>query len=123
MKRHIVVNDMDLTPYVVNGSYKINASDRYESWEDGNLIEHRIIVGSKVNGSFKIACGGELSLADFMANWSAAVDNGVLTIGLYVLNIDSFEALECYFEIENDSHILTAGGKWIDVLDIKIKER
>lgn len=123
MKRHIVVNDMDLTPYVVNGSYKINASDRYESWEDGNLIEHRIIVGSKVSGSFKIACGGELSLADFMANWSAAVDNGVLTIGLYVLNIDSFEALECYFEIENDSHILTAGGKLIDVLDIKIKER
>lgn len=123
MKRHIVVNNMDLTPYIVSGSYKINADDRYESWEDGNLIEHRIIVGSKVSGSFEIGCGGELSLDDFMSNWSAAVNNGVLTIGIYITNRDVFDTIECYFEIDSKSHIPTAGGKWIDVLSIKIKER
>lgn len=123
MKTHVVVNDTDLTRYVVNGSYDVNASDTYESWQDGNFKEHRIIVTSKVSGSFKIACGGELSLADFLAIWNGAVDNGVLTIGLYVPNRDSFEPYECYFEMENDDHIMTAGGKWIDVLNIKIKER
>ena len=123
MKTHIVVNDTDLTPYVVNGSYNIRASDTYESWQDGNFKEHRIIVTSKVSGSFKIGCDSELSLADFLETWNGAVDNGVLTIGLYVSNKDSFEALECYFDIKNEDHILTAGGKWIDVLNIKIKER
>lgn len=123
MKTHIVVNDTDLTPYVVNGSYNIRASDTYESWQDGNKKEHRIIVTSKVSGSFQIACGGELTLSDFLTAWNGAVNNGVLRIGLYVTNTDAFEALECYYEIEPEEHILTAGGKWIDVLSITIKER
>ena len=123
MKTHIVVNNTDLTPYIVDGSYDVNASDTYESWQDGNFKEHRIIVTSKVSGSFKIGCDVELSLADFLETWNGAVDNGVLTIGLYVSNKDSFEALESYFDIKNEDHILTAGGKWIDVLNIKIKER
>lgn len=123
MKTHIVVNDTDLTPYVVNGSYNIRASDTYESWQDGNKKEHRIIVTSKVSGSFQIACGGELTLSDFLTAWNGAVNNGVLRIGLYVINTDTFEALECYYEIEPEDHILTAGGKWIDVLSITIKER
>ena len=123
MKNHIVVNDTNLTPYVVDGSYDIKSSDIYESWNDGNMREHRVIVTSKVSGSFEIACGGELSLSDFLEAWNNSVTNGVVRIGLYVPNTDTFEALDCYFEIEPKSHILTAGGKWIDVLSITVKER
>lgn len=123
MKTHIVVNDTDLTPYVVNGSYDIGESDTYESWMDGNYKEHRIIAASKVSGSFEIACGGDLTLSSFLSTWRGAVDNGVVTIGLYVPNRDLFDIYECYFEIETKDHIATAGGKWVDVLTIKIKER
>lgn len=123
MKTHIVVNDTDLTPYVVDGSYNIKSSDTYESWQDGNKKEHRIIITSKVNGSFQIACGGDLTLSEFLEVWHSAVNNGILRIGLYVTNTNTFEAIECYFEIDPEDHILTAGGKWIDVLSIKIKER
>lgn len=123
MKTHIVVNDTDLTPYVVDGSYNIKSSDTYESWQDGNKKEHRIIITSKINGSFQIACGGDLTLSEFLEVWNSAVNNGILRIGLYVTNTNTFEAIECYFEIDPEDHILTAGGKWIDVLSIKIKER
>ena len=123
MRTHVVVNNTDLTPYVVNGSYDIGASDTYESWQDGNYKEHRIIVTSKVSGSFDIAFGGELPLSDFLDTWNAAVDNGVLTIGLYVPNKGAFDTYECYFEMKNTDHILTAGGKWVDVFSIKITER
>lgn len=123
MKTHIVVNDTDLTPYVVDGSYNIKSSDTYESWQDGNKKEHRIIITSKVNGSFQIACGGDLTLSEFLEVWNSAVNNGILRIGLYVTNTNTFEAIECYFEIDPEDHILTAGGKWIDVLSIKIEER
>lgn len=123
MKTHIVVNDTDLTPYVVDGSYNIKSSDTYESWQDGNKKEHRIIITSKINGSFQIACGGDLTLSEFLEVWNSAVNNGILRIGLYVTNTNTFEAIECYFEIDPEDHILTAGGKWIDVLSIKIMER
>lgn len=123
MKTHIVVNNTDLTPYIVDGSYDVNASDTYESWQDGNFKEHRVIVASKVSGSFQIACGGGLTLSAFLGIWDGAVDNGVLTIGLYVPNKDTFGVYECYFEMENKDHILTAGGRWVDVFNIKIQER
>ena len=82
MKTHIVVNNVDLTPYVVDGTYKVDSSDTYESWQDGNMREHRIVVRSKVSGSFQIGCRGEMTLSAFLENWNAATNNKVVTIGL-----------------------------------------
>lgn len=123
MKTHVVINNVDFTPYVIDGSYKVESADTYESWIDGNYKEHRIIISSKVSGSFQIACGGSLTLSNFLAALSAATSNGVLTIRLYVPNKNETKNLQCYCEVENEGHILTAGGNWIDKLTIKIKER
>lgn len=126
MRTHLVVNNTDLTAHIVSGSYDVNSEDQYESWKDGNYREHRIIVTSKVSGSFDIACSnrtGSITLAEFLDLWNGAVDNGVVTIGLYVPNKDKFEALEAYFDIETKDHILSGDGNFIDVLKITIKER
>lgn len=126
MRTHLVVNNTDLTAHIVSGSYDVNSEDQYESWKDGNYREHRIIATSKVSGSFDIACSnrtGSITLAEFLDLWNGAVDNGVVTIGLYVPNKDKFEALEAYFDIETKDHILSGDGNFIDVLKITIKER
>ena len=126
MRNHLTVSSTDLTKYIVAGSYKVNTKDAYESWEDGNMLEHRIIVTRKVEGSFEIGCSdtlGGISLADFLALWDAATDNGVATIGVYVPNLNEFKAINCYYSISSKEHILSAGGEFIDVLTVTIKER
>lgn len=124
MRTHLVINNTDYTDYIVGDSYEVNSEDIYESWKDGNMREHRIIIAKKVNGSLQIACSEEtLRLSDFLAAVDAATNNGVLTMGLYVPNTDSFEALECYYHIESSQHIKSIGGKLYDVLTLNLTER
>lgn len=123
MQTHITVNGTDMTSYVVSGSYNIRKKDAYKSWQDGYLVEHRVIVASKVEGEFSIYCASDtITVADFLTEWNAAVSNGVVTLGLFIPTTNTFEALECYYEIENPSHIRT-DDTFVDILKITIKER
>lgn len=126
MRNHLTVANQNLTPFIVDGSYDIQTDDQSESWNDANMLEHRVIISTKVTGSFQIVCSNRansITLADFLALWESAVDNGVVTLGLYVPSRNSFEALNCYYEIKSSEHILTADGGFIDVLTISLKER
>jgi hypothetical protein len=122
----VVVNNTEITNYIVEGSYKMDSSDTYESWKDGNMREHRIVIAQKINGSFQVVCSNRsnsITLANFLTLWNSAVNNGVVTLGVYVLDTDSFEAIEAYYEIENVKHDRAGDGSFIDVLEITITER
>ena len=122
----VVVNNTDITNYIVEGSYKMDSSDTYESWRDGNMKEHRIIVSQKISGKFQVVCSNRsnsITLANFLTLWNGAVSNGVVTLGVYVLDTNSFEAIEAYYEIENVKHDRAGDGSFIDVLEITITER
>ena len=122
----VVVNNADITNYIVEGSYKMGSSNASESWEDGNKKEHRVIIATKISGQFQVVCSNRansITLNDFLALWNGAVTNGVVTLGVYVLNKGTFEAIEAYYEIENVKHDRAGDGSFIDVLEIKITER
>lgn len=126
MQSQVIVNNTDITNYIVAGSYNVNQEQESESWKDGNKREHRVIVTRKVNGSFQVVCSNKnrsISLTDFLALWNNAVVNEVATIGVRVLNTGAFEAIECYFAIKNVQHDLSADGTFVDVLEITITER
>lgn len=120
----VVVGGVNITNYIIAGSYNINAYDQYESWQNGNGVENRVIVRSKASGSFEIGCCDKtITLSDFLAAWNNAVDNKVVSIGMTVLNTNRFEALEAYYEITCKEHIKKGDGKIIDVMSVKIQER
>ena len=122
----VVVNNTDITNYILEGSYKMDSDDAYESWKDGNMREHRIIVAHKVKGEFQVVCSNRsnsITLQNFLTIWNGAVDNGVVTLGAYVLDTNSFELLEAYYDIENVKHDRAGDGSFIDVLKITITER
>lgn len=120
----VVVGGIDITNHIVRDSYKINAYDQYESWVDGNGIEHRIIIRTKVSGSFELVCCDEtITLSDFLETWNSAVTYGAVLIGMTVLNTNSFDAISAYYEITNKEHIKKGDGRIIDILTIKIQER
>lgn len=126
MRNHLTVAGHNLTGYIVEGTYDINPDDIYESWNNGNMVEHRSPTFHKVTGSFDIVCAdqtGQLSLSDFLSIWNSAVANEVVTLGLYVPSLNEFMALECYYTIKSKEHRLRADGSFIDILTVTIKER
>lgn len=122
----VVVGGLDITKYIVKDTYKMDSEDTYESWKDGNMVEHRIVVTDKVSGSFDICLcdeAGQLSFDDFLTAWNSAVNNKVVTIGVYVTNKNTFEALSAYYAMSSKEHIKKGDGGIIDVLTVTIKER
>lgn len=122
----VIINNTNITNYIVEGSYNMNAVDSSESWEDGNFVEHRIIVTKKVSGEFDVVCSNRansINLAAFLTLWRNADNNGVVTIDVYVLNEDVNKTIDAYYSITSKSHNRAGDGSMIDVLTVKIKER
>lgn len=126
MQSHLIIGGVDYTPYIVDGSYAIDSEDVYESWNDGNMVEHRIVVTNKVTGSVQILCSEEGTwprVNVLLADIAAATDNYVLTCGVYVPSRGAFEAINCYYSLKNAKHIKSIGGKFTDIFTLEIKER
>ena len=129
MRSHVIVNgstQTDITPYIVAGSYDINIDSKYASWNDGNMVEHRITTAEKVTGSFNIACSDKrnsILLSEFLNIWNSAVTNHVINLDVYVPSLNIQKTIDAYFKISNADHVLSADGNFIDVFKIEIKER
>lgn len=120
----IMIGTTPITDLIVNGTYKMDAKDIYESWKDGNYREHRVIVTSKVEGSFDVVLPSDgTSLADFMEIIRDSEVNGVITALVDVTNRGSAEAISAYYELDNKEHNITTSGRVIDVVTVKLKER
>ncbi len=126
MRPHLVVANHDLTNYIVDGSYKIDTNDSYESWRDGNFREHRIVVASKVKGTVEVLCSeheNTISLSDLLSYFESATVNKVVTLGVYVPNANQLEQIECYVSFKSSKHIKEPDGSFVDVIKIEIQER
>lgn len=117
-----VVNGNDITKYIDKDTFQVNSSDVYESWQNANFVEKRIFVRKRVEGQFEIRCGKGLTLANFISNWNSAVTNGIVTIGVWVQNDNSFQAIQAFYSFEGQEHVELDNGAFYDRLVIKIKE-
>ena len=121
-----VVNSTDITDYIIKDTYEMNSEPVYTSWEDANYVEHRVYVRDKVRGSFEVITFGttpRTALVAFLNILKAATSNNVLTIGLYVENEGTFQALNCFYTVESTQHAVTDDGRYVDRAKISIEER
>ena len=121
-----VVNSTDITDYIIKDTYEVNSEPVYTSWEDANYVEHRVYVRDKVRGSFEVITFGttpRTALVAFLNILKAATSNNVLTIGLYVENEGTFQALNCFYTVESTQHAVTKDGRYVDRAKISIEER
>ena len=123
---NIVIGQTNIRDYIIEGTYKMDAVDAYESWQDGNFVQHRVIVTSKVNGSFDVACcnkTGSITLADFCSIFSNAEDEGVILASVYVTNKGAQRTIEAYYKMTTKAHTLLADGTFLDVVTVSIEEK
>lgn len=123
---NIIIGQTNISDYIVHDTYKMDAKAQYESWMDGNYVEHRIIVTEKVEGEFNVVCSNldrSITLSDFMDIIEDADNNGVITCNVYVTNRGTSKVIDAYYTVTNDSHTMKTDGTFVDVITIELKER
>lgn len=121
----VSINGTDITDYINPKTYKMNAEKVYESWQDGNFIEHRIFVRDRIKGSFEVALYGQggMTTQNFLDTWNGGVQNGVATMLVYVQNTNQNEPIEAFFDFKGKFHREMINHRYCDILTVEIMER
>ena len=70
-------NILDVTPFIVAGSYDVSTQPDYEEWVDGYHSLRRTIKGWRLQGSFNVKF---FSLSEYN-NFLSAIENNILNGG------------------------------------------
>lgn len=121
----VIINNTDISKYIINDTYKMDSEPVYEAWKDGNFREHRIYARRQVKGSFDVIFFGEddTPYTNFLSLLSSATVNNVLTLGAYVVNDGTFQAMEAYCELSGVQHAETTDGRRVNKMTVTIEER
>ena len=119
------INGVDLTPYINPKTYEMNTEKQYESWQDGNFVEHRIYIREKVKGSFDVALYGQnnMTTQNFLETWMGGVDNNIALINVFVQSRNRMEPINAYFDFSGTFHREMINGNYCDVMHVEILER
>lgn len=123
---NLIIGSTNIKNYVIEGTYKMDSVDKYESWEDGNFRQHRVIVTKKISGSFDVVCSnktGDITLSDFYHIFSSTQNNGVVLASVYVTNTGLQRTINAYFKLTNKKHTLLADGTFLDEITVSLEER
>lgn len=125
MQGAVIIGTTDISNLIVDGTYKINAEDAYESWKDGNYVEHRIIIGSKAVGDFNVVLSEKngCTLSQFNTMIKAVENNGIIPMAVYLANTGAVKAINAFYTLTSQEHILQPEGSFIDVITVGVQER
>ena len=119
-----VIGNTDITNLIVDGSYKMDNETQYESWKDGNYVEHRSGRRTKLKGSFDVCLSPKTGTT--LSQFHSLVENetssaGTIIGAFYCTNTGAVKAVNAFVHLESSEHILTTNG-WIDVLTVEVQE-
>lgn len=119
-----IIGQTDISNLIVDGSYKMDNSSQYESWLDGNFVEHRSGRHEKLKGTFDVCLSPKTGTT--LSQFHSLVENatgsaGTLIGAFYCTNTGGVKAVNAFVHLSSSEHILTLNG-WIDVLTVEVQE-
>ena len=119
-----IIGQTDISNLIVDGSYKMDNASQYESWLDGNFVEHRSGRHAKLKGTFDVCLSPKTGTT--LSQFHSLVENatgsaGTLIGAFYCTNTGAVKAVNAFVHLSNSEHILTLNG-WIDVLTVEVQE-
>ena len=119
------IGTTDLTDFVDVQTYAVNREDVYDSWTDGNWIDHRVIARQRRTGTFSL---GFATAADFAA-WtallaSAKAAGGYYAVTAYINNTGATDSFSAFLDVSNDGDAwdLAHSRHWL-VAKVTLTER
>lgn len=108
------IGTTDLTQYCDPEQHKVNRFDVYETWTDGNYIDHRAIARTRITGEIFLKFRSE---SDFTTVKSLLTSqrnaDGYYAISVYCSNTGSLESINAFLDYEGeDQWDVTAPLHW-----------
>lgn len=124
MTGQAIIGSTDISNLIVDESYKMDNESQYESWRDGNFVEHRTGRHTKLKGTFDVCLSPKTGTT--LAQFHSLVENatgsaGTTTAAFYCTNTGAVKAVNAFIHLANSEHILTSNG-WIDVVSVEVQE-
>lgn len=96
------IGSTDLSQYADIQNYSINQADVFQNWTDGNWVDHRDMVRTRITGTillgFKTAASWSAFLALLTSQRNAA---GYYPVTVYVNNTGTTETIDAFLDMTN----------------------
>lgn len=104
MTNLFTISSTDLTKWEDTTKHKVNRDDVYTTWTDGNWIDHREIVRTRVTGTVVLRFSKEADFASFMSLMTSARDaNGYYSVTVWCSNTNSVEMVNVFLDIAGET--------------------
>lgn len=118
------VGSTDLTPYVDVQNFDVNSEDVFETWTDGNYVEHREITRSRIIGKIKLGFKDLTDFNNFKSLMSSNRNaNGYYPIKVYVNNLNSTETINAFVDAAGAAKWDIVNGKQWLVITLDVRGR
>ena len=118
------IGSTDLSQYADIQNYNINEVDVFQSWTDGNWIDHRDVVRTRITGTvllgFKTAASWSAFQTLLASQRNAA---GYYPVTLYVNNTGTTETIDAFLDMTNATKWDLVNDRFWRVQTVKVTER
>ena len=118
------IGSTDLSAAVDVQESALNAYDEYELWTDGNHVEHRDFIRTRISGTVRVGFSSAAGLTAFVTLLNAARSSGrYCSVTAYVINTDSTPTFNAFLDPVGEAKWdIINGRQWI-VLTLDVRQR
>ena len=118
------IGSQDVTSYCDIQNFDINKNAVYTSWTDGNKVEHREIVRTRIEGTVKVGFRYQEDLQRFYNALSASLQpGGYYSVTAYIQNTAETVTFNAFIETSAESKFDLLNRRFWKAIELEIKER
>jgi len=98
------IGTTDLTAFEKIDQHSVDRTDVFETWTDGNWVDHRVIARTRVSGQVTLGFSKETDFSNFMSLMTSARDaEGYYPISVWCSNTNSTVSVNAYLDLAGDT--------------------
>ena len=98
------IDSTDLTAWEDKEQHSVNQEEVYASWTDGNYIDHREVVRTRISGSVVLKFKKESDFNTFKALLTSARSvNGYYPVTVWVSNLQTSETINAFLSVTGET--------------------
>lgn len=118
------IGTSDLSENMDYQNYSMNDFPIFQSWTDGNMVEHRNSVRSRISGAFDLAFYSDQDFNSFLTLMSSAIQSdGYYSVTAYVQNTNSTETFDAFIEYDSESKFDFANSREYHLVKMNVRQR
>ena len=122
----IQIGELNITPFIVLGTYAVSMQPEFDTWYDGNRTERRGIKRTKLKGTFSVQFFSLKDYNDFFDDIETNKTTGDYLTAAKVYDNKSrteFENVDVYMDYEPTNQAPAVGHDFSEPIEITLTAR